>query len=31
LTRWIDQLGYSLSRAWPEMFAYQFVLQAEAA
>jgi SAM-dependent methyltransferase len=31
LTRWVDQMGYSLSRLWPEMFAYQFVLQAEAA
>ena len=25
------QIGYGLAKAWPEMFAYQFVVQAEKA
>jgi glycosyltransferase involved in cell wall biosynthesis len=29
-TYWIEQLSYQLARAWPEMMAYQFLVQAEA-
>ena len=29
--RWIEQAGYSLAQLWPELFAYQFVLQGEVA
>jgi hypothetical protein len=26
---WLEQAEYSLARFWPELFAYQFVMQAE--
>jgi 2-polyprenyl-3-methyl-5-hydroxy-6-metoxy-1,4-benzoquinol methylase len=29
LMRWTDQIGYQLARLWPELFAYQFVVEAE--
>jgi 2-polyprenyl-3-methyl-5-hydroxy-6-metoxy-1,4-benzoquinol methylase len=30
-TLWFEQASYQLARTWPELFAYQFVVQAEAA